>query len=105
LRDVRSGFDELDVYRGRVDQMIALLAEVVTTFEAQLETMQLRDEIVAQNLRCFRELSRFSGLGSRSLPAASQGGARSNWTRPMPLSCDWSSAWPFRGGVPARARA
>jgi AcrR family transcriptional regulator len=49
LRAVREAVDELDVDLGRAEQVRALLDSIVGVFEAQLERMQLRDEIVQSN--------------------------------------------------------
>ncbi len=49
LRDVAAAADRLDAGQGRAEQVTALLAAVVSNFEAQLDTMRVRDEIVVRN--------------------------------------------------------
>jgi AcrR family transcriptional regulator len=49
LRDAAAAVDRLDTGAGRAEQVAALLAAVVGSFETQLDSMQLRDEIIARN--------------------------------------------------------
>ncbi len=49
LQDVAAAPDRVDAGAGRAEQVAALLAAVVADVEAQLDTVQLRDEIVARN--------------------------------------------------------
>jgi AcrR family transcriptional regulator len=49
LRDVAAAAEGVDTGAGRAEQLAALLAAVVGDFETQLDTMQIRDEIVARN--------------------------------------------------------
>jgi TetR/AcrR family transcriptional regulator, regulator of mycofactocin system len=51
LQDLRDAVDQLDVGRSRAEQMRDLLSVVVRNFTTELETMQIRDEIVARNPR------------------------------------------------------
>jgi len=49
LQDVRLAVEGLDVDRTRSEQVAQLLALIAENLDAELETMQLRDEIVARN--------------------------------------------------------
>jgi AcrR family transcriptional regulator len=49
LDDIRRAADGLDVTRPRGEQITYLLGVLATIFDAQLGTMQVRDEIVARN--------------------------------------------------------
>ncbi len=49
LRDAAAAVDRVDPGAGRAEQVAALLAAVVGDFESQLDSMQVRDEIVARN--------------------------------------------------------
>jgi TetR/AcrR family transcriptional regulator, regulator of mycofactocin system len=49
LKDVRAAVEGLDVDRSRAEQVVDLLAVLGNSLDAELETMQLRDEIVARN--------------------------------------------------------
>jgi AcrR family transcriptional regulator len=49
LQDVRRAADGLDVTRPRGEQVRYLLAVLMKIFDAELDSMQVRDEIVARN--------------------------------------------------------
>jgi AcrR family transcriptional regulator len=49
LQDVRRAADGLDVTRPRGEQVRYLLSVLMKIFDAELDTMQVRDEIVARN--------------------------------------------------------